>query len=258
MATRCGALARALRGGRSRRGAAGLDRCVRALPADRRRLRRARRPRRGDRADRGADRARALERRRCARCVRPRRSSRGDVARCGAPCRRSRSRRWTTRSAPTRSSRTPSATCSAGSPRPTAGRACVHRRVAGGDRRGGRDAACGARGRGALAPVQAGLNRLRAELDAIRRAHDGHWPRLDALSRAERQRLNGRLGAGLELLATLPGRSRRRYRPRSRAAAVKLDRRRFLRSVPARRGRRRRGGATAARRPARAAAGTLE
>jgi iron uptake system component EfeO len=59
--------------------------------------------------------------------------------------------------------------------------------------------------RGALAPVDSGLVRLRRELAAIRRAHDGRWPALDALSRSERQRLNGRLGAGLELLARVPG-----------------------------------------------------
>lgn len=59
--------------------------------------------------------------------------------------------------------------------------------------------------RGAIAPIDAGLVRLRRELAAIRRAHDGRWPALDALSLTERQRLSGRLGAGLELLARLPG-----------------------------------------------------
>jgi iron uptake system EfeUOB component EfeO/EfeM len=59
--------------------------------------------------------------------------------------------------------------------------------------------------RGAIAPIDSGLVRLRRELTAIRRAHDGRWPALGALSRRERQRLNGRLGAGLELLARLPG-----------------------------------------------------
>jgi iron uptake system EfeUOB component EfeO/EfeM len=59
--------------------------------------------------------------------------------------------------------------------------------------------------RGALAPVETGLQRLRRELAAIRRAHGGSWPALDDLSRTERERLNGRLGAGLELLAQLPG-----------------------------------------------------
>lgn len=59
--------------------------------------------------------------------------------------------------------------------------------------------------RGALAPVETGLLRLRRELAAIRRAHGGRYPTLDALSRGERQRLNGRLGAGLEILARVPG-----------------------------------------------------
>jgi high-affinity iron transporter len=59
--------------------------------------------------------------------------------------------------------------------------------------------------RSALAPVETGLDRLRRELAAIRRTHGGRWPTLDDLSRSERQRLNGRLGAGLELLARIPG-----------------------------------------------------
>jgi high-affinity iron transporter len=58
--------------------------------------------------------------------------------------------------------------------------------------------------RSALTPIETGLLRLRRELRAIHRAHGG-WPALDDLSRAERQGLNGRLGAGLELLAQLPG-----------------------------------------------------
>ncbi|WP_028062756.1 EfeM/EfeO family lipoprotein [Solirubrobacter soli] len=58
--------------------------------------------------------------------------------------------------------------------------------------------------RGAIAPIDSGLVRLRRELAAIRRAHRGRWPDLDALSPSERQRLNGRLGAGLEELAQLP------------------------------------------------------
>jgi iron uptake system EfeUOB component EfeO/EfeM len=58
--------------------------------------------------------------------------------------------------------------------------------------------------RSALAPIDTGLVRLRRELSAIRRAHGGRWPSLDDLTRSERQGLNGRLGAGLELLARLP------------------------------------------------------
>ena len=59
--------------------------------------------------------------------------------------------------------------------------------------------------RGAIVPIDSGLLGLRRELTAIRRAHGGDWPALDALSLTERQRLNGRLGAGLEQLARLPG-----------------------------------------------------
>jgi high-affinity iron transporter len=59
--------------------------------------------------------------------------------------------------------------------------------------------------RGSLSPIEYGLLGLRRELDAIREAHGGEWPPLDALTRRERQRLNGRLGAGLELLARIPG-----------------------------------------------------
>jgi hypothetical protein len=58
--------------------------------------------------------------------------------------------------------------------------------------------------RGAIAPIDSGLVRLRRELAAIRRAHRGVWPALDTLSAGERRRLNGRLGAGLEQLAQLP------------------------------------------------------
>ncbi len=43
------------------------------------------------------------------------------------------------------------------------------------------------------------------ELAALQRAHGGRWPTLDELSRTESQRLNGRLGAGLEILAKVPG-----------------------------------------------------
>jgi high-affinity iron transporter len=67
--------------------------------------------------------------------------------------------------------------------------------------------------RGALSPIEYGLLGLRRELDAIRRAHGGEWPELDALTRRERQRLNGRLGAGLELLARIPGALETQYPP---------------------------------------------
>ena len=67
--------------------------------------------------------------------------------------------------------------------------------------------------RGALAQVETGLVGLRRELAAIRRAHGGEWPPLNALSHTERQRLNGRLGAGLELLARIPHSLETQYAP---------------------------------------------
>ena len=74
----------------------------------------------------------------------------------------------------TRSSRTPSATCSAASPRPTAGRACCATAAS----LAATDAVVGTlrpllAERGALAPIETGLLRLRRELAAIRRAHGG-------------------------------------------------------------------------------------
>jgi len=68
--------------------------------------------------------------------------------------------------------------------------------------------------RGALAPLDTGMLALRRELQAIRRAHGGTWPRLEELSHAERQRLNGRLGAGLELLAKVPHALETQYAPK--------------------------------------------
>ena len=67
--------------------------------------------------------------------------------------------------------------------------------------------------RQSLAPVESGLLGLRRELDAIRRAHGGRWPALDAAQPHERQRLNGRLGAGLELLARVPHALETQYPP---------------------------------------------
>lgn len=68
--------------------------------------------------------------------------------------------------------------------------------------------------RGALAPLETGMLALRRELEAVREAHGGTWPRLEELSRSERQRLNGRLGAGLELLAKVPHALETQYAPK--------------------------------------------
>jgi high-affinity iron transporter len=66
---------------------------------------------------------------------------------------------------------------------------------------------------GAIASVEAGLLNLHRELDSIHRAHGGAWPPLDTLSRSERQHLNGRLGAGLEILAGVPHALETQYPP---------------------------------------------
>ncbi|MCW2952431.1 MAG: EfeM/EfeO family lipoprotein [Conexibacter sp.] len=61
-------------------------------------------------------------------------------------------------------------------------------------------------GRGdALPPVQYGLRRLDAELASVRRDHGGRWPATGALTRAQHERVDGRLGAVLESLAAVPG-----------------------------------------------------
>lgn len=60
-------------------------------------------------------------------------------------------------------------------------------------------------GRGdALAQSTYWLGRLSSTLRAIRAAHGGLWPRQADLSRAERQRLDGGVGAALEALAHIP------------------------------------------------------
>jgi hypothetical protein len=60
-------------------------------------------------------------------------------------------------------------------------------------------------GRGdAMAQSEYWLGRLSSTLQAIRAAHRGSWPRQAGLSRAERQRLDGGVGAALEALAHIP------------------------------------------------------
>ena len=123
-----------------------------------------------------------------ASCARPPREPRGRRAAAAADRPEDRDhRRWTTRSARTRSSRTPSATCSAASPRPAAAPACgaTAASVEATYAVVGDAAAPACQARGAIAPSRPGLLGLRRELDAIRRAHGGEWPPLDALS-AER------------------------------------------------------------------------
>jgi iron uptake system component EfeO len=62
------------------------------------------------------------------------------------------------------------------------------------------------RGRGDALPVVAsGLRAMGGELRAVRVAHGGRLPALRRLSRTERERVQGRLGALLEALAAVPG-----------------------------------------------------
>jgi iron uptake system component EfeO len=62
------------------------------------------------------------------------------------------------------------------------------------------------RGRGDALPVVASqLRAMGGELRAVRTAHAGRLPALRRLSRAERERVQGRLGALLEALAAIPG-----------------------------------------------------
>lgn len=61
-------------------------------------------------------------------------------------------------------------------------------------------------GRGdALPPVDTWMLTFRGVLNDVRRAHGGTWPRLSDLSHAERQRVDGTLGALLEALSAVPG-----------------------------------------------------
>jgi iron uptake system EfeUOB component EfeO/EfeM len=61
-------------------------------------------------------------------------------------------------------------------------------------------------GRGnALQPVESGIAELHGQLQRVRRAHGGRWPRLEAMTKIERERVDGSLGALLEQLAAVPG-----------------------------------------------------
>ena len=61
-------------------------------------------------------------------------------------------------------------------------------------------------GRGdGLGPVWIEMKEFQRVLAAVRREHGGRWPRLEAMSQGEHERVDGALGALLERLATLPG-----------------------------------------------------
>jgi iron uptake system EfeUOB component EfeO/EfeM len=56
----------------------------------------------------------------------------------------------------------------------------------------------------AIVQVDGGVARLRETLAAVRREHGGQWPTVAQLSRRQRARLNGALGALLEKLSAVP------------------------------------------------------
>ena len=58
---------------------------------------------------------------------------------------------------------------------------------------------------GAIEPVENELARFRADLERVRREHGGRWPRLEALSRTQHERVDGGLGSLLQRLDDIPG-----------------------------------------------------
>jgi high-affinity iron transporter len=61
-------------------------------------------------------------------------------------------------------------------------------------------------GRGStIEPVENELGRFGAVLDAVHNESHGHWPRLEALTQRQRERIDGALGSLLERLDTIPG-----------------------------------------------------
>jgi high-affinity iron transporter len=58
---------------------------------------------------------------------------------------------------------------------------------------------------GAIEPVENELARFRADLERVRREHGGGWPRLQALSQAQHERVDGGLGSLLQRLDDIPG-----------------------------------------------------
>jgi iron uptake system EfeUOB component EfeO/EfeM len=58
---------------------------------------------------------------------------------------------------------------------------------------------------GAIEPVENELTRFRADLERVRHDHGGEWPRLEALSQAQHERVDGGLGSLLQRLDDIPG-----------------------------------------------------
>ncbi len=61
-------------------------------------------------------------------------------------------------------------------------------------------------GRGStIEPVEVELAQFRAVLERVRREHGGDWPRLEAMTQRQHERVDGALGSLLERLDTIPG-----------------------------------------------------
>jgi high-affinity iron transporter len=54
-------------------------------------------------------------------------------------------------------------------------------------------------------PVEIEMTRLRQALERVRREHGGRWPRLEAMTPMQHQRVDGQLGSLLERLDAIPG-----------------------------------------------------
>jgi hypothetical protein len=54
-------------------------------------------------------------------------------------------------------------------------------------------------------PVEVEMARFRQALERVRREHGGDWPRLEALTPMQHQRVDGELGSLLERLGAVPG-----------------------------------------------------
>ena len=77
-----------------------------------------------------------------------------------------------------------------------------------------------------IEPVENELDRFRAVVDSIRREHGDGWPPLDALTRTQRERVDGSLGSLLQRLDDVPAALEvKRTEPVPTIAAQKAERR---------------------------------
>ena len=56
-----------------------------------------------------------------------------------------------------------------------------------------------------IEPVEVEMARFRQALEQVRREHGGAWPRLEAMTQAQHERVDGALGSLLERLDAVPG-----------------------------------------------------